>query len=71
MCQSRKFIKALEIRRVKFICHLLKNKTEFLTNIIEGKVIGMKGQRTILKQINKYFDIKGAVLDRKKWLPLQ
>ena len=41
--ESRKFIKALEGNTVNFICHLLR-RNEFVTSIIEGKVLGKKGR---------------------------
>ena len=38
LSESRKLIKDLERRRVKFIVHLLLRNKEFLTKIIESKV---------------------------------
>ena len=49
-----------------------------MTNIIEGKVLGKRGQRSpYLKDINrrvqigKYCHMKGAALDVREWLRLQ
>ena len=41
---NRKFIKALDRRRIKFIGHVLRNK-EFVINIIEGKVLNKENTR--------------------------
>ena len=51
--ESQKFIKALEKRRVKFVGYLLRDK-EFVTNIIEGEVLGQRGRGS---PILRMFDI--------------
>ena len=78
--ENRKLIMNIEKRRVKFIVHLLK-RNEFVTHIMEGKVLGKRGRgrqnNPYILDINyrmliaNYCDIKGAALDRKEWLPLQ
>ena len=61
----------------KNIVHKPRNN-EFLTNIIEVKVLGKRGRGRSKKlyfedikhciQIGRYHNMKGAALDRKKWL---
>ena len=77
--ESRKFIQALE-KRVKFIAHILRHN-QFVTNIIQGKVLAKRGRGRPKKQyfecinhrrqICKYSDMKGAALDMREWLYLE
>lgn len=78
--ETRKLITNIEKRKAKFVGHTLRHN-EFLTTILEGKVLGKKGRGRPRKahldsmihglQFKQYADLKRSASERQMWLQRQ
>jgi hypothetical protein len=78
--EKRKILRVIGMRKVKFIGHLLRHNS-FVTNIMEGRVLGKKNRgrprlsyiKNLMKELfcNSYAEMKSLAQDTHLWLQRQ
>jgi hypothetical protein len=75
--EKRTILRVVGMRKVKLIGHLLRHNS-FVTNIMEGRVLGKESRgrlvlsyiKNLMKELfcNSYAEMKRLVLERHLWL---